>query len=225
MSEVGNAVNMFNADPSCGCIILTGTGRAFAAGADIREMENASYYNMAMHDKLAPWEAISKSAIPIIAAVNGVALGGGCEIAMMCDIIYASDRAIFGQPEIKIGTLPGAGGTQRLTKAIGKSKAMELVLTGNNMTAMEAERAGLVSKVFPHESLLENTLKLANQVASLSRPIVTLAKESVLSSFETTLHEGMHVERRLFHSTFALQDQKEGMAAFVQKRAPNFSHK
>jgi enoyl-CoA hydratase/carnithine racemase len=224
MAEVGNAVSTFNADNTCGCIILTGAGRAFAAGADIKEMENVSYYRMSSNDKIAPWEQISKSKLPIIAAVNGVALGGGCEIAMMCDVIYASDRAVFGQPEIKIGTIPGAGGTQRLTRAVGKSKAMELVLSGSTMSAVDAERSGLISKVIPHDELIDKTLKLANQIAALSRPVVVLAKESVNSAYEMTLNEGMHMERRLFHSTFALSDQKEGMSAFIQKRAPNFAH-
>lgn len=209
---------------NCGAIVITGNGRAFAAGADIKEMTGSNYFKMSTQDKLEQWEGISKCRIPLIAAVNGFALGGGCEIAMMCDIIYASDNARFGQPEIKIGTIPGAGGTQRLTRAIGKSKAMELVLTGRQITAQEAERAGLVAAVVPLDKLMNHALTCAHEIASLSKPIVMLAKEAVNSAFESSLHEGVHMERRLFHSTFALDDRAEGMAAFAAKRAPAFTH-
>jgi len=224
MAEVGSAIMEYEASGVIGCIVITGDGKAFAAGADIKEMAGKSYYEMSTKDKIAPWEVISRCKIPVIAAVNGVALGGGCEIAMMCDIIYASENAKFGQPEIKIGTIPGAGGTQRLTKAIGKSKAMEMVLTGNMMSAHDMEKAGLVSRVLPADQLLPSTFQLADQIASLSLPIVKTAKRAVLSSFDSSLSTGMGIERALFHATFALEDQTEGMAAFVGKRKPQWKH-
>jgi enoyl-CoA hydratase len=225
VSDIIAAIQYFHQpELNIGCIILTGAGKAFAAGADIKEMVNRNYFSMSSNDKIKPWDNIAKSTIPLIAMVNGFALGGGCEIAMMCDIMIASSAAKFGQPEIKIGTIPGAGGTQRLTRAIGKSKAMEMCLTGNMMSAEEAERAGLVSRVFPPETLLENTLKIANAIAANSLPIVKLCKEAVNSAFETTLNTGIQVERRLFHSTFALQDKNIGMNAFVDKKKPEWTH-
>jgi len=224
MNDVGTALNAFDQDPAIGCIILTGEGRAFAAGADIKEMTNMTYFQMSTADKIEPWMVVARIKTPIVAAVNGVAFGGGCELCMMCDILVASDKAKFGQPEIKIGTIPGAGGTQRLTKAVGKSKAMEMCLTGNPITAQEALQYGFVSSVVTSEKLMETALKIANDIAGLSKPVVQLAKESVNASFETTLQQGVRFERRLFHSTFALSDQKEGMSAFVQKRAPKWTH-
>lgn len=224
MADVGAAVTEYEQSGAIGAIVITGEGKAFAAGADIKEMSGKSFYDMVRVDKIAPWEILSKCKVPIIAAVNGFAFGGGCEIAMMCDIIYAADTAKFGQPEIKIGTIPGAGGTQRLTKAIGKSKAMELVLTGNTISAAELERAGLVSLVLPLADLMPAALKLAEQIASLSLPIVKLAKQSVLASFDSTLTTGMQIERTLFQSTFALEDQKVGMQAFVDKKQPQWKN-
>lgn len=224
MGQVGQAVKELNADPSIGCIVLTGAGKAFAAGADIKEMASMDFFDAYNRDKLKSWEVLSTSRLPIIAAVNGVALGGGCEIAMMCDIIVASENAKFGQPEIKIGVLPGAGGSQRLTRAIGKSKAMEMILTGNPMDAREAERRGLVAAVVPAEQLMAHTLKLAQTIASNSRPAVMMAKEAVNAAYESSLTEGVRFERRLFHAAFALKDQKEGMGAFMSKRPANFTH-
>jgi len=224
MSDVGTALTTFDQDPEIGCIVLTGEGRAFAAGADIKEMTDKTYYQMSTADKIEPWMVVARIKTPIVAAVNGVAFGGGCEICMMCDIIVASDKAKFGQPEIKIGTIPGSGGTQRLTYAVGKSKAMEMCLTGNPISAQEALQFGLVSAVVPADKLMEHSLKIAADIANLSKPIVQLAKEAVNTSFETTLQQGVRFERRLFHSTFALNDQKEGMSAFVQKRLPRWTH-
>ncbi|KAJ8986169.1 hypothetical protein NQ317_005643 [Molorchus minor] len=224
MQEVANALDVLEADSSIGAIIITGSEKAFAAGADIKEMANNTYSQCIAGNFLSHWNRVSKSVKPVIAAVNGYALGGGCELAMMCDIIYAGENAKFGQPEILIGTIPGAGGTQRLTRAVGKSKAMEIVLTGNQVAAQEAERMGLVSKVFPTDKLLEETVKLGEKIASNSQLITAMAKEAVNTSFETTLEQGLHFEKRMFHGTFATKDQKEGMAAFAQKRAPNFSN-
>lgn len=224
MQQVGQAFLAFDNNNDIGCIVLNGSGRAFAAGADIKEMSDKSYYHMSTFDKIKPWEIISSVKLPVVAAVHGFALGGGCEIAMMCDIIVASEETKFGQPEITIGTIPGAGGTQRLTKAVGKSKAMEMVLTGQSITAKQAMESGLVSRVVSLDKLLDTALDIANKIASMSRPVVILAKESVNASFNTTLQQGMQVERRLFHSTFALKDQKEGMKAFAEKRKPNFVH-
>jgi len=225
IADLGNAIHFLHRpEQNCGAIIITGAGRAFAAGADIKQMVGSSYFVASTQDSLEAWAKISDSRIPLIAAVNGLALGGGCEISMMCDIIYASENAQFGQPEIKIGTIPGAGGTQRLTHAIGKSKAMELVLTGRSITAAEAERAGLVSAVLPLDKLLPHAMSTAQAIASLSKPIVVLAKEAVNAAFETTLHQGMRMERRLFHSTFALSDRAEGMRAFAEKRPAKFQH-
>jgi len=212
-------------DQSIGSIILTGNEKAFAAGADIKEMASLNFIDTVRTRMFSEWEALRKISKPIIAAVNGYALGGGCELAMLCDIIIAGDTAQFGQPEIKLGTIPGMGGTQRLTRAIGKSKAMEMVLTGRFMTAEEAERAGLVSRVVPADKLLESALEMASTISSYSKPIVALAKDSVNRSFEMTLEEGLHFEKLSFYSTFATHDQKEGMKAFVNKAKPNFVDK
>ena len=205
--------------------VLTGNEKAFAAGADIAFMKDFSYVqNYKSNFITRNWESIASARKPVIAAVSGFALGGGCEVAMMCDIIYASDTAKFGQPEIKLGILPGAGGTQRLPRAVGKAKAMDLCLTARMMDAQEAERAGLVSRVFPADQLLAETLKAAATIAEFSLPVLMMVKESVNQSFESSLSQGVNFERRLFHSVFALEDQKEGMAAFVEKRRPAFKN-
>jgi len=223
IEELGRALNDFEADDNIGCIVLTGSEKAFAAGADIKEMAEKSYMDAYLSDFITSgWERVTTCRKPVIAAVAGYALGGGCELAMMCDFIIAAENARFGQPEITIGTIPGAGGTQRLTRFVGKSKAMEMVLTGRMMGAEEAERAGLVSRVVPVEELVDEAVKVADTICDLSRPIVMLAKESVNRAYETTLNEGVRFERRLFHSTFATHDQKEGMVAFVEKRQPDF---
>jgi len=206
--------------------VLTGSEKAFAAGADIKEMAEKSYMDAYLADFITVgWERVTTCRKPVVAAVAGYALGGGCELAMMCDFIIAADNAKFGQPEITIGTIPGAGGTQRLTRFVGKSKAMEMVLTGRMMDAEEAERAGLVSRVVPLESLMDEAMQAANTISGLSRPVVMMAKEAVNRAYESTLSEGVRFERRLFHSTFATEDQKEGMAAFAEKRQPNFKNK
>jgi enoyl-CoA hydratase len=206
--------------------VLTGSEKAFAAGADIKEMAGRSYMDVYLSDFITRgWERVSTVRKPIIAAVAGFALGGGCEVAMMCDFILAADTAKFGQPEITIGTIPGAGGTQRLTRFVGKSKAMEMCLTGRMMDAAEAERAGLVSRVVPAADLLAEAIKTAERIAALSRPAVMMAKEAVNRAYETTLAEGIRFERRVFHSTFATEDQKEGMSAFVEKRPPQFKNR
>jgi enoyl-CoA hydratase len=224
--ELGQALDSFDADDEIGAIVLTGSEKAFAAGADIKEMASKSYMEAYLADFITNgWERITTSRKPVIAAVAGYALGGGCEVAMMCDFILAGDNAKFGQPEITIGTIPGAGGTQRLTRAVGKSKAMEMVLTGRMMDAAEAERAGLVSRVVPVADLVEEAVKVAERIASMSRPLVYMAKEAVNTAFETTLAQGIHLERRLFQSTFATEDQKEGMAAFGEKRSPAFKNR
>jgi enoyl-CoA hydratase len=224
--ELAEALDGFEADDAIGAIVLTGSDKAFAAGADIKEMQPRDYMDVYLADFITKgWERVAACRKPVIAAVAGFALGGGCELAMMCDFILAADNARFGQPEIKLGTLPGAGGTQRLTRFVGKSKAMEMVLTGRMMDAAEAERAGLVSRVLPAAELLPEALKVAEQIARLSRPAVLMAKEAVNRSYETTLTEGVRFERRLFHSSFALQDQKEGMQAFAEKRPPKFKNR
>ncbi|RNA44480.1 putative enoyl- mitochondrial [Brachionus plicatilis] len=223
MSELEQAVKKFDSDPSIGCMILTGSNRAFAAGADIKEMQNKSFSEVCKGNFLSNWTALAESKTPIVAAVNGFALGGGCEIAMMCDIIIAGEKAEFGQPEIVIGTIPGAGGTQRLTRVVGKSKAMEMVLTGNRISAKDAQLYGLVSAVHPVESLVDEAIKLAENITKHSKLTVQLAKEAVNSAYETTLDQGINHERRLFHATFATHDRKEGMSAFVEKRKPNFT--
>ena len=224
--DLGAQLDLWEKDEAIRAIVVTGSEKAFAAGADIKEMASKSFVDVYVGDFITDgWERITNCRKPIIAAVAGFALGGGCELAMMCDFIIAADTARFGQPEITLGIIPGAGGTQRLTRAVGKSKAMEMILTGRQMDAAEAERAGLVSRVVPAESLLSEAIKAAEKIASLSLPAVMMAKEAVDTAYETTLAEGVHFERRLFHATFALADQKEGMAAFVEKRPPAFKHR
>ncbi|KAF0690169.1 Aste57867_18419 [Aphanomyces stellatus] len=223
MQEVNVAARTFDKDAGIGAIILTGSEKAFAAGADIKEMATREFIEVYNASMFSSWGDITKTQKPVIAAVNGFALGGGCELAMMCDFIIAGDKAKFGQPEIKLGTIPGAGGTQRLTRAIGKSKAMHLVLTGDMIDAHQAERDGLVAKVVPADKLLEEALAVANKIAAYSKPITRMAKEAVNASYETSLQEGLKYEGRLFYSSFATHDQKEGMAAFVEKRAANFT--
>lgn len=226
VAELGLALDAFEADENIGAIVLTGSEKAFAAGADIKEMAEKSYMDAYLADFITVgWERVTTCRKPVVAAVAGYALGGGCELAMMCDFIIAADNAKFGQPEITIGTIPGAGGTQRLTRFVGKSKAMEMVLTGRMMDAEEAERAGLVSRVVPLESLMDEAMQAASTISGLSRPVVMMAKEAVNRAYESTLSEGVRFERRLFHSTFATEDQKEGMAAFAEKRQPNFKNK
>ncbi|XP_018044748.1 PREDICTED: probable enoyl-CoA hydratase, mitochondrial isoform X1 [Atta colombica] len=224
MNEIIRALKHFNSDSSIAAIVLTGSEKAFAAGADIKEMKDNSYASNLKLNFIADWNVVAKSRKPIIAAVNGYALGGGNELAMMCDIIYAGDKAKFSQPEIAIGTIPGAGGTQRLTRVIGKSKAMEMILTGNMISAEEAEKSGLVSKVFPADKVVEEAVKLGEKIASHSQLIVAIAKEAVNAAYETTLQQGLLFEKRLFHSTFSLADRKEGMAAFLEKRSPRYTN-
>jgi enoyl-CoA hydratase len=222
MAELRDALKAIDQDPNVRVIVLTGNERAFAAGADIKQMSDKGAIDMWQIDQFSTWDGIKKTKKPIIAAVSGFALGGGCELAMLCDMIVASETAQFGQPEIKIGTMPGAGGTQRLTRAVGKVIAMEMVLTGKFISADEAYRVGLVNSVVPVELYLKEALKLAQQIAELSPIAVALAKESVLQAFNTSLDEGLLIERKNFYLSFASQDQKEGMAAFVEKRKPNF---
>ena len=225
MNELGEALKAFDADEKIGCMIITGSEKAFAAGADIGAMAKYSFADAYKGDYITRnWEAIRSIRKPVIAAVSGFALGGGCELAMMCDFIIAADNAKFGQPEIKLGVIPGAGGTQRLPRAVGKSKAMDMALTGRMMDATEAERAGLVSRVVPFDKLLDEALGAALIISDFSRIAVMAAKESVNRSFEGTLADGVMFERRLFHALFATQDQKEGMDAFVAKRKANFVH-
>ncbi len=223
--EVAAALAAFEADTDVGCVVLTGSSRAFAAGADIKEMAPQSYMDVFKGDLFAAFEhAVSAFRKPLIAAVAGHALGGGCELAMLCDFIIAADNAKFGQPEINLGVMPGIGGSQRLTRFVGKSKAMDMCLTGRTMDAAEAERSGLVSRVVPVEALLDEALKAAEKIAGQSLPIAMMTKESVNRAYETTLAEGVRFERRLFHAMFATADQKEGMAAFVEKRKAAFRH-
>ena len=224
MNEVVGAANAFDADRGIGCIVITGSAKAFAAGADIKEMAEREATEMYLADWFQPWDELGRIRKPLIAAVSGYALGGGCELAMLCDIILAADTAKFGQPEVKLGVMPGIGGSQRLTRIIGKAKAMEMCLTGRMMDAEEAERAGLVARIVPAASLAEEALKLAETIAGMSLPITMMIKESVNRSYETTLAEGVRFERRVFHSAFATKDQKEGMAAFIEKRPPSFVH-
>lgn len=225
MDDLTAALSVAEADAAVGCIVITGSDKAFAAGADIKEMASKSYAEVYGEDFITRnWEAVSRCRKPVIAAVAGFALGGGCELAMMCDFIIAADNARFGQPEIKLGIIPGAGGTQRLPRAVGKAKAMDLVLTGRMMNAEEAERAGLVSRVVAQDKLMEETLGAALAICSYSQIAVMAAKESVNRSFESGLSDGVMFERRIFHALFATQDQKEGMDAFVNKRAANFKH-
>jgi enoyl-CoA hydratase len=224
-SELLAAAEAFDADPAIGCIVITGSDKAFAAGADIKEMADQSYMDVFLSDYAAAYERLTRVRKPIVAAVAGFALGGGCEVAMMCDVIIAADTAKFGQPEIKLGVIPGMGGTQRLTRAVGKAKAMDLVLTGRMMDAAEAERSGLVSRVVPAASLMEEAMKVAETIASMSLPSVLSAKEAINRSFEASLDEGLRFERRVFHALFATEDQKEGMAAFIAKRPAKFKNK
>ncbi|MBO6900604.1 MAG: enoyl-CoA hydratase [Rhizobiaceae bacterium] len=225
MAEVIEVAERFDKDAKVGAIVITGSEKAFAAGADIKQMQSKSYMDTFSEDFFADWDALTRVRKPLIAAVAGYALGGGCELAMMCDFIIAADNAKFGQPEITLGVIPGMGGSQRLTRFVGKSKAMDMCLTGRMMDAEEAERSGLVSRIVPVNDLLEETLKVAGKIADLSLPSVILAKESVNRSYETTLAEGLRFERRVFHSLFATEDQKEGMAAFVEKRSPSFQNR
>ncbi|WP_326749920.1 enoyl-CoA hydratase [Streptomyces virginiae] len=224
MTEVVAAAEQLDRDPEVGCIVLTGSAKAFAAGADIKEMRPQGYMDMYLSDWFTAWDRLGQVRTPTLAAVSGYALGGGCELAMLCDILLASDTAKFGQPEIKLGVIPGIGGSQRLTRAVGKAKAMELCLTGRTMDAVEAERAGLVSRIVPADELLSEALAVAETVAGMSKPVAMMAKEAVNRAFETTLTEGVRFERRLFHAVFATADQKEGMSAFVDKRPPRFGH-
>jgi enoyl-CoA hydratase len=225
VGELSDALDGFEADDAIGAMVITGSEKAFAAGADIKEMQPKTYMDAYFGDFIEPWERVTHCRKPVIAAVAGFALGGGCELAMMCDILIAAENAKFGQPEIKLGTFPGAGGTQRLPRAIGKAKAMDLILTGRMMDVDEAERAGLVSRVVPLDSLLDEALAVAETVAGMSLPSVTMAKEAVNRAYESTLREGVLFERRTFYSTFALEDQKEGMDAFAAKRSPNFTNR
>jgi enoyl-CoA hydratase len=225
MHEVVAASAAFDADDAIGAIVITGSTRAFAAGADIKDMQAYTYADAYSQDLWAGWDGMKKVRKPVIAAVAGYALGGGCELAMMCDMIYAADNAKFGQPEITLGTIPGMGGTQRLTRAIGKAKAMDLCLTGRMMDAIEAESAGLVARIVPEAELLDVTMAAAAKIASLSRPAVLMVKEAVNQAFEVPLEDGLRFEKRLFHSTFAFEDQKEGMAAFVEKRSATFRNR
>ena len=225
IGELNTAIAAFEADAGIGCVIVTGSEKAFAAGADIKEMANKSYMDVFLGDFAGDQDHIARARKPVIAAVAGFALGGGCELAMQCDMIIAADNAKFGQPEIKLGVIPGIGGTQRLTRAVGKAKAMDLILTGRMMDAAEAERAGLVARVVPLASLMDEAIKAAETIAAMSLPSLMLAKESVNRAFETSLTEGIRFERRVFHSLFATEDQKEGMAAFVDKRAPDFKNR
>ena len=223
-NELLGAVEAFDADAEVGCILITGSDKAFAAGADIKEMADKSYIDIFRADYAADYERLTRVRKPVIAAVAGFALGGGCELAMMCDFIIAADNAKFGQPEIKLGIIPGIGGTQRLAHAVGKAKAMDLILTGRMMDAAEAERSGLVARVVPAARLMEEAIKVAETIAAMSQPSLLAAKEAVNRSFETSLAEGVRFERRVFHALFATKDRKEGMAAFIEKRPPRFTN-
>lgn len=222
--ELATAIDAFETDDSIGCIVVTGNDKAFAAGADIKEMQTKTYMQAYKEDFIASWDRVARARKPVIAAVGGFALGGGCELAMMCDFIIAADTAKFGQPEIKLGVMPGAGGTQRLARFVGKAKAMDMCLSGRMMDAAEAERCGLVSRVVPADKLIDEAMKSATAIADMSLPILMMTKESVNRSFETTLTEGVRFERRVFHAMFSTTDQKEGMAAFVEKRKPAFKN-
>ena len=225
IKELNAALDAFEADAGIGAIVITGSEKAFAAGADIKEMQAKTFQEVYGEDFISSWERITRCRKPVVAAVAGFALGGGCELAMMCDFIIAADTAKFGQPEITLGIMPGAGGTQRLTRFVGKSKAMEMCLTGRMMDAAEAERAGLVSRVVPAADLLAEAEKAAAKIASMSLPAAMMTKETVDRAYETTLAEGIRFERRLFHAMFATEDQKEGMAAFAEKRKPAFKNR
>lgn len=225
IDELNHALSAFQENSAIGCVIIAGSEKAFAAGADIREMKDKSFTDVYLGNFLATWDDITEFRKPIIAAVSGYCLGGGCELALMCDFIIAADTAKFGQPEITLGVIPGAGGTQRLARFIGKAKAMDMILTGRLMEAAEAESCGLVSRIVPAEKLLDEAVNAAVKIASFSQPVVMMAKEAVNRAFETSLAEGLRFERRLIHSMFALDDQKEGMSAFVEKRKPDFKNK
>ena len=225
IQQLNVALDQAENDTRIGAIVLTGSGKAFAAGADINEMKNLTFSEVTEKDFISAWEKLSRCKKPVIAAVNGFALGGGCEMAMMCDIIYASENAKFGQPEITIGTMPGAGGTQRLTTLVGKSKAMELCLTGRMFTAEEAEKMGLVTRVFPADQLMDEAMATAHKISNYSQPIIQMIKECINDVAETPLVSGIRMERRLFQSTFALEDRQEGMNAFSDKRVANFKNR
>ncbi|MER9402536.1 enoyl-CoA hydratase [Mesorhizobium caraganae] len=225
LADILVAAKGFDTDPGIGAMVITGSEKAFAAGADIKEMQTIAYADAYVQDLFVGWEEFTRTRKPMIAAVAGYALGGGCELAMMCDFIIAADTAKFGQPEITLGVIPGMGGSQRLTRFVGKSKAMDMCLTGRMMDAAEAERSGLASRVVPAGELVDEALKAAARIAEFSLPSVMMAKEAVNRAYETTLAEGLRFERRLFHSLFALDDQKEGMAAFAEKRKPNFTNR
>lgn len=225
IGELSQALDAFESDHRVHCVVLTGGDKAFAAGADIKEMQQKSFSEVYLEDFTVSWERVGRMRKPVIAAVAGYALGGGCELAMMCDFVIAADNAKFGQPEITLGIIPGVGGTQRLASLIGKSKAMDMCLTGRMLDAAEAERAGLVSRIVPADQLLDTAIKTAEKIAEMSLPAVMMAKEAVNRATEATLNEGVRFEKRLFHSLFATEDQKEGMAAFVEKRSPKFRHR
>ena len=225
VAELSQAIDAFEADDAIGCLLITGNDKAFAAGADIKEMAEKSFFNAFMGNFAADWDRAARARKPIVAAVAGFALGGGCELAMHCDVVIAADNAKFGQPEIKLGVIPGIGGTQRLTRAVGKAKAMDLILTGRMMDAAEAERSGLVARVVPAANLADEAMKVAETIAGMSLPSVLAAKEAVNRAFETPLAEGVLFERRVFHSLFATEDQKEGMRAFVEKRKPKWKNR
>jgi enoyl-CoA hydratase/carnithine racemase len=226
MNALGEALDAFEADEGIGCVVLTGSDRAFAAGADIAAMRDMEYMDAYKSEFITRnWERLKTFRKPVIAAVSGVALGGGCELAMMCDLVFAADTARFGQPEVKVGTIPGAGGTQRLPRAVGKAKAMDLCLTGRLMDAQEAERCGLVSRICPADRLLDEALDAARAIAACSLPVVMMMKESINRAFEAPLNEGLLFERRTLHASFALADRREGMAAFLEKRKPSFTNR
>ncbi len=225
MDELNQAVDAFDADANIGCMLITGNEKAFAAGADIKEMADNEYIDVYLNNFSKPWDHTAHARKPVVAAVAGFALGGGCELAMQCDVVIAADNAKFGQPEIKLGVIPGIGGTQRLTRAVGKAKAMDLIFTGRMMDAAEAEKAGLVARVVPADALMDEAMKTAQTIASMSLPSVLAAKEAINRAFESSLAEGVLFERRTFHALFATQDQKEGMTAFVEKRKPDWKNK
>jgi len=223
IEDLGNAIAAAEADKDIGAVVLTGSDRAFAAGADIKEMQKfESFAEVYNNNFIGNWDSVARCKKPVLAAVNGFALGGGCELAMMCDIIYAGEKAQFGQPEILLGTIPGAGGTQRLARAVGKSKAMEMCLTGNRISAQDAEKAGLVAKVVPVDQLVDEAVKTAEKIAGMSKTIVGLCKEAINAGYNMSLTEGLALEKKYFHATFSTHDRKEGMTAFVEKRAANF---
>jgi enoyl-CoA hydratase len=225
VAELGQAIDAFEANDKIGCLLITGNEKAFAAGADIKEMAHTTFIEAFLGNFVSTWDRVARTRKPVVAAVAGFALGGGCELAMQCDLIIAADSAKFGQPEIKLGVIPGIGGTQRLTRAVGKAKAMDLILTGRMMDAAEAAISGLVARVVPAANLMEEAIKVADTIANMSLPSVLAAKESVKRAFETSLAEGVIFERRIFHSLFATEDQKEGMKAFIEKRKPEWKHK